>query len=53
VDVGTGLLLAGPAVLGAQGGAALAHRVETGWLRWGFAALAVVVAGRLVLNALA
>jgi uncharacterized membrane protein YfcA len=48
VDVGTGLLLAGPAVLGAQGGAALAHRVETHWLRWGFAALAVVVAGRLL-----
>ena len=53
VDVGTGLLLAGPAVLGAQGGAALAHRVETAWLRWSFAVLAVVVAGRLVWNALA
>ena len=52
VDVGTGLLLAGPAVLGAQGGAALAHRVDTTWLRWGFAALAVVVAGRLVLGAI-
>jgi Predicted permeases len=48
VDVGTGLLLAGPAVLGAQGGAALAHRVETRALRWSFALLAVVVAGRLV-----
>jgi uncharacterized membrane protein YfcA len=46
--VGTGLLLAGPAVLGAQAGAALAHRVATQWLRWSFAALAVVVAGRLV-----
>ncbi len=53
VDVGTGFLLAGPAVVGAQGGAALAHRIETGWLRWSFAALAVVVAGRLVWNALA
>jgi uncharacterized membrane protein YfcA len=53
VDVGTGLLLAGPAVLGAQGGAALAHRVEIEGLRWSFAALAVVVAGRLVWNALA
>lgn len=53
VDVGTGLLLAGPALLGAQGGAALAHRVETTWLRWGFAGLAVVVAGRLVWNAVA
>jgi uncharacterized membrane protein YfcA len=52
VDVGTGLLLAGPAVIGAQSGAALAHRVETGWLRWTFAALAVVVAGRLVWGAL-
>ncbi len=48
VDVGTGLLLAGPAVLGAQGGAALAHRFETRTLRWSFAVLAVVVAGRLV-----
>lgn len=48
VDVGTGLLLAGPAVLGAQGGAALAHRVNTKRLRWSFAVLAVVVAGRLV-----
>ncbi|PSQ96412.1 MAG: sulfite exporter TauE/SafE family protein [Bacteroidetes bacterium SW_9_63_38] len=48
VDVGTGLLLAGPAVIGAQGGAALAHRVSTRWLRRGFAALAVVVAGRLL-----
>lgn len=53
VDVGTGLLLAGPALLGAQGGAALAHRVETTWLRWSFAALAVVVAGRLVWNGVA
>lgn len=52
VDVGTGLLLAGPAVLGAQGGAALAHQFETTWLRWCFAALAVVVAGRLLIGAL-
>ena len=52
VDVGTGLLLAGPAVVGAQGGAALAHRVETRWLRWSFALLAVVVAGRLVWGAI-
>lgn len=51
VDVGTGLLVAGPAVLGAQGGAALAHRFETKWLQWSFAALAVVVAGRLVFGA--
>ena len=51
VDVGTGLLLAGPAVVGAQGGAALAHRFETRWLRWGFALIAVVVAGRLVWGA--
>lgn len=51
VDVGTGLLLAGPAVLGAQGGVALAHRFDSGWLRWSFAALAVVVAGRLVWGA--
>lgn len=51
VDVGTGLLLAGPAVLGAQGGAALAHRFETQWLRWSFAALALVVAGRLLAGA--
>lgn len=51
VDVGTGLLLAGPAVVGAQGGAVLAHRVETRGLRWSFALLAVVVAGRLVWGA--
>jgi uncharacterized membrane protein YfcA len=51
VDVGTGLLLAGPAVVGAQGGAALAHRVATRGLRWSFALLAVVVAGRLVWGA--
>jgi len=51
VDVGTGLLLAGPAVLGAQGGAALAHRVETTALQWSFALLAVVVVGRLVWGA--
>ncbi len=52
VDVGTGLLLAGPAVVGAQGGAALAHRFETTRLRWSFALLAVVVAGRLVWGAI-
>ena len=51
IDVGTGLLLAGPAVVGAQAGAALAHRVATRWLRWSFAALAIVVAGRLVWGA--
>lgn len=51
VDVGTGLLLAGPAVLGAQGGAALAHWVETNVLRWSFAVLALVLAGRLVWGA--
>lgn len=51
VDVGTGVLLAGPAVLGAQGGVALAHRVNTTVLRWSFALLAVLVAGRLVWNA--
>jgi uncharacterized membrane protein YfcA len=53
VDIGTGLLLAGPAVLGAQGGAALAHRFETRGLRWSFALLAVVVAGRLIWGAVA
>ena len=51
VDVGTGLLLAGPAVLGARGGAALAHRVDTRRLRWSFALLAIIVAGRLVWGA--
>lgn len=52
VDVGTGLLLAGPAVLGAGGGAALAHRFDTAWLRWSFALLAVGVAVRLILGAI-
>lgn len=51
VDVGTGVLLAGPAVVGAQGGAALAHRFETRGLRWSFALIALVVAGRLVWGA--
>jgi hypothetical protein len=51
VDLGTGLLLAGPAVLGARGGAALAHRIDTRWLRWSFAALGLVVAGRLLVGA--
>ncbi|WP_263788306.1 sulfite exporter TauE/SafE family protein [Salinibacter grassmerensis] len=51
VDVGTGVLLAGPAVVGAQGGAALAHRFETWGLRWSFALTALVVAGRLVWGA--
>lgn len=53
VDVGTGLLLAGPAVVGAQGGAALAHRFETWGLRWSFALIVFVVAGRLVWGAVA
>ena len=52
VDFGTGLLLAGPAVVGAQAGAVLAHRLDTTGLRWSFAALAIVVAGRLVIGAL-
>lgn len=50
-DVGTGLLLAGPSVVGARGGAALAHRFETRGLRWSFALIALVVAGRLVWGA--
>jgi len=52
VDVGTGLLLAAPAVLGARAGVALAHRFDPRWLRWGFAALGAIVAGRLLWNAL-
>lgn len=52
VDLGTGLALAVPAVFGAQGGARLAHRLETTWLRWSFALLGLVVATRLVWNAL-
>jgi len=51
VDIGTGLLLAGPAVAGAQIGTALAHRIDTQWLRWSFALLALIVAGRLVWGA--
>lgn len=52
VDVGTGLLLAVPAMADARGGAALAHHVNTTVLRWSFAVLAVGVAGRLLWNAL-
>lgn len=51
VDVATGLVLALPAVLGGRMGAAVAHRLERTWLRWSFALLAVVVAGRLVWGA--
>jgi uncharacterized membrane protein YfcA len=35
-----------------RGHAALAHRFNTRWLRWSFALLAVVVAGRLVWGAI-
>lgn len=52
VDVGTGLLLAGPAVVGAQVGVALAHRFNTLWLQRSFAVLAVLVAGRLLFGVL-
>lgn len=52
VDVGRALLLAGPALVAAHIGASVAHRVDTHRLRLAFAVLAVVVAGRLVWNAL-
>lgn len=52
VDVGTGALLAGPAIVGAQAGVTLAHRINTWWLQGCFAVLAVLVAGRLIVGAL-
>lgn len=52
VDVGTALLLALPAILGARAGAALAHRFDRRWVRRSFALLALVVAGRLAWGAL-
>lgn len=52
VDVGTGALLAGPAIVGAQAGATLAHRINTWWLQGCFAVLAVLVAVRLIMGAL-
>lgn len=48
VDFGRGLLLALPAVLGARWGVHTSHAIDTRLLRWGFAALAVVVAFRLL-----
>ena len=47
VDAGRAALLALPSALSAQWGAAVAHRVNTRYLRWTFAALAVFVAVRM------
>lgn len=48
VDVGRALLLAVPAVLSAHWGVHASHYLNTRLLRWGFSALAVVVALRLL-----
>jgi uncharacterized membrane protein YfcA len=48
VDLGRGLILALPAVLGARWGVHASHYFDTRYLRWGFSALGVVVAFRLI-----
>lgn len=53
VDVGRGLFLALPAVPAAQFGVWTAHTINSRALRYGFAAVALVIAIRLLLRALA
>jgi uncharacterized protein len=52
VDVLHGLLLAVPAAVTARLGVRVAHRVDARLLRFAFAIVAVIVAGRLLINAL-
>lgn len=52
VDLRHGLTLALPAVVAARAGVYAAHRIDTRYLRWAFAALALFVAARLILGAL-
>lgn len=48
VDLGRGLLLAVPALVGARGGAALTHRLPERAVRWTFGLLALGVGARLL-----
>jgi uncharacterized membrane protein YfcA len=52
VDIPRGLLLSLPAIASTRLGASLAHRINPRTLRWTFAAVAVIVAARLVTRAL-
>ena len=52
VDLGHAALLAGPAVLSARAGVWVSHYVRTQVLRWGFATVALLLAGRLLYGAL-
>jgi uncharacterized membrane protein YfcA len=51
VDYGHAVWLAGPAILTARLGVKVAARVNVRAIRWGFAALATIVAVRLILRA--
>ena len=48
VDLGRGLLLAVPALVGARGGAALTHRLPERAVRWTFGLLALGIGARLL-----
>jgi len=52
VDFGRGLLLSAPAILSARFGVQMAHRVNTRFLRYSFAAFAFVVAVRMLVRIL-
>lgn len=53
VDAGHALVLAVPAIVTARLGVWTAHRIDTRALRWSFAAIAAVVAVRLLIRAVA
>jgi uncharacterized membrane protein YfcA len=53
VDFGRAVWLAGPAILTARLGVKVAARVNVQAIRWGFAALATIVALRLIWRAVA
>ena len=52
VDVGHSAVLAGASIVSAQIGARVAHRVPSRVLRYSFAAIALIVAARLLIGAL-
>ena len=52
VDVGRAALLAGPSILGARAGVRASRHVQNRLLRWGFAVFALVVAGKMLYDAL-
>lgn len=48
VDFGAALPLSVGGLIGGFGGAYLNHKISRKWLQWGFAILAVIMAGRLI-----